>query len=80
MGKNAGRILTYKDTNIDPHDVRRVQELEANFQTKARRQFAANPAVRQLVDGESVIVDDGTTVTRVQRIGNKLYEVTLTEI
>jgi DeoR/GlpR family transcriptional regulator of sugar metabolism len=80
MGGNTGRNLTYKNTDKDPDDVRRVQEMESNYQTKARRKFSANPAVSLLVDGESVIVDNGTTVTRVQRIGNKIYEVALTEI
>lgn len=70
--------LTPKD---DPEDRRRIDEVEQTFQPREMRVLSSNPAVKELLNGEEVVVADGTTVTRVQRVGNKLYTVaTLTAI
>ena len=80
MGKTAGHFLTMKDIDKDPDDARRVQEIEENYQPKQKRTFTSNPEMKRLRDGESCVVDTGSAVTYVIRIGNKLYQTALTEI
>jgi hypothetical protein len=79
MGKNAGHVLTYKNTDGDPEDVRRVQEIEQHFQPKSLRNFPTNPDVKQLQDRQMGLVDDGTDRYLVLRISDKLYRVNITE-
>ena len=78
MGKNAGYTLTYKNTDKDPEDVLRVQQIEANFQPKSLNSFPANPDVKQLLNRQLGVVDDGTDRYVVLRIGDTLYRVGLT--
>lgn len=68
--------LTRKD---DDEDVRRVDEIEAGFQTKVTH-FDAMPSVRQLRDIELGVANIDGTETLVIRIGNKLHKVDLTEV
>lgn len=77
MGR-SGYILTPKQN--DPDDARRRDEIENNFRPRKTRLLTSNPGIKQLQDGDEVLVDDGTDVTIVRRIGNKLYKVSLTEI
>ncbi len=69
MGKGK---ITRQD---HPQDQRRVDELASTYQPRGMRVLKANPRVQQLVEGEEVVVDTGSAVTRVQRVGNKLYTV-----
>ena len=79
MGKNAGNALIYKNTDADPEDVRRVQDLVRNFQPKSLRNFPANPDVKQLLDRQLGLVDDGTDRYLVLRIGSSLFRINMTE-
>jgi hypothetical protein len=79
MGKNSTHVLTYKNTDLDPEDVRRVQELEDQFQAKSLRSFPTNPDVKQLRDRQLGLVDDGTDRYIVLRIRDTLYRVGITE-
>lgn len=58
-----------------PEDQRRVDEISSTFQTRGMRVVKSNPRLQDLVDGEEVVVNDGSAVTRVQRVGSKLYTV-----
>jgi len=58
-----------------PEDERRVDELASTYQPRGMRVLKVNPKVQQLLEGEEVVVDTGSAVTRVQRVGNKLYTV-----
>ena len=78
MGKNASHILTYKNTDKDPEDIRRVQEIEDKFQPKALQVFAAEPDVKQVKDRQQFIIDDGTNVYLAIRKGNTIKKVALT--
>jgi hypothetical protein len=77
MGKNAGHVLTYKNTDKDPEDIRRVQEIEDKFLPKSLRVFSATPDVKQLKDRQPFIIDDGTTVSLGVRIGNSIKTIAL---
>lgn len=74
MGK--GR-LTRKD---DPEDQRRVDEAEEVFMPRSLKTYKTYPNVKQLRNLEPAVVDDGTNRFLVIRIGNSLYETTLTEV
>ena len=76
---NAGHILTYKDTGKDPEDVKRVQEIEANLQPKSLNSYPANPSVKQLLDRQLALIDDGTEQYIVIRVGDKLKRINLTD-
>ena len=79
MGRNSGHILTPKAN--DPDDGRRRNEIETNFRPRKTKVMAANPSLKQLQDGDEVMVDNGSgQPTIVRRIGSKLYYVSLIEI
>jgi hypothetical protein len=78
MGTSGGKILTYKSIDVDPEDVRRVQEIETNFQPRAMREFATDPSVKQLLDREMVLVRGDTRYIAV-RVGNTLYKLGMSE-
>lgn len=66
--------------NLTPGaDIERLRsELNQYAQDKQFRQFSKTPSTSQLMDGEQAIVNDGTTVTLVVRVGNNIKSVTLT--
>ena len=66
--------------NLTPGaDIDRLrQELEEYAQGKQFRQFTKTPDVNQLMDREEAIVNDGTTVRKIIRIGNEIKSVTYT--
>lgn len=68
--------LTRKD---DDEDVRRVDEIEAGFQTKARH-FDAMPSVKLLHHIEFGVANINGTETLVVRIDNDLHTVDLTKV
>lgn len=78
MGTSSGKILTYKDIDADPDDVRRVQEIETNFQPRAMRVFNTDPSVKQLVDREMILVQSDTRYIAV-RVGDTLYKLGMSE-
>lgn len=60
---------------------RLAKEIEERVQPRQSRVFSATPAVRQLKNGERAVVDNGTDVKEIIRVGNAIYEtVALTKL
>ena len=66
--------------NLTPGaDIERLRsELNQYAQDKQSKHFTKTPKASQLMEWEEAFVDDGTTITKVVRIGNKIKTVTYT--
>lgn len=61
-------------------DGRRVGESDTLMQPRSHRQFGSAPDVSQLRNLEFCLVNDGSTVKVMARLGEDLYEVQLTKV